>query len=225
MNKGTFVAVAIATTLAVEACANDDVYLSVGFGKSNFQQVKSDGWWYQNYYSHEFDGDSNALSIHLGVKLSKRFALEFGYDDLGKSDGFSGATQPDHTYSIATASCNGHCNPTEWYWLHQEMKAFTVSGIGFFPVTENLSLTGRLGIYSAETKFTAMAQRQSEIPEPYGRHASRIVLHDNTNGYYYGLGISYKNFGIEYISYPNIGGKEHPAKDVDSVMLSYRFAL
>lgn len=223
----------IATLLvlsSVPAAANDDMYIDLGLGKSNFHQVETEGWWRFRYYSNEFDGDSNAISIALGKKLSDRYAIELGYIDLGKSDGFSGATQPDTTYDMKAANCNP-CNPTEWYWLHQEIKAYTVSGIGRL-TKGKWSLYGRLGGYYAKTKFTAMYQRHTEhdgteerTPDPYGRFARRNVYHDDVFGIYYAIGASYKRLSFEYQEYPNIGGPEHPAHDVSAFMLSYRVSF
>jgi len=128
------------------------------------------------------DDSDTAFKIFGGYQINRNFAAELGYADLGK----------------AKADAAG---------LTAEIKssAWDLSLIGSYPINEQFSIFGRLGVYMADTK----ADTNFGINESH-----------SNNDLTYGFGARYdvtQNLGLraEWQRYSQVGGGDIGKSDVD----------
>lgn len=130
-------------TLAVPAQAADNGwYLGLGAGASNSlldydktKQALSDGGF---AYSHSDDDQDAAFRAFAGYRLHRNFALEGGYFDLG-----------EFSHRAITVP-QGQLDTTV------RVRGLNLDLVGFLPMTEKLSLLGRVGAHYAKAKTHMM---------------------------------------------------------------------
>jgi OOP family OmpA-OmpF porin len=115
-----------------------------------------------------FDTDERDLGfkLFLGKQLNENFSVEAGYFDLGK---FSVA---------ATTAGNGRFQGESGF------RGVNLDLVGQLPLTQRLSLLGRVGMQYAQTRTDFSGNRLAAVTRP---HAS-----ENKLGPKFGLGLQYK---------------------------------
>lgn len=182
--------------------------VTTAFAGSAFAQRTPDAGWYAGLSIGQSEADGTcsgivglnvscddkdtAWKIFGGYQINRTFAAEFGYTDLGEV-----------TASVPGASAK------------VESTAWELVGIGALPVGERFSLYGKLGLYRAETEFSATG-----LPR---------IKEDNTD-LTYGFGVRYdfaRNFGVraEWQRYSDVGGGQIGEDDIDvlSIGAIWRF--
>jgi OOP family OmpA-OmpF porin len=164
-------------------------YIGGGIGQSKFKDACSG-----SFTGVSCDDKDTAFKIFGGYQFNKNIAAEVGYTDLGK----------------AKASGAG-------VTAEQKATAWELSALGSFPVWQQLSILGRLGLYYGEGKVDA--------PGVSGKK--------NTTDLTYGLGVGYdftRNLGVrgEWQRYAKVkfeaGGTSGDADvDVLGVSVLWRF--
>src|SRR2546421_1345522 len=141
------------------------------------------------------DDEDTAFRLFGGYQVNRNFAAELGYADLGKVKATAGAVNADIKAS-----------------------AWDLSAIGSFPVANQFSLFGRLGLFVSEAKLGGTSSGKK-----------------TTNGLTFGLGAQYdfnRNIGVraEWQRYNDIkarnqatGAEGKSDYDVLGVSLLYRF--
>jgi OOP family OmpA-OmpF porin len=138
------------------------------------------------------DQTDTAFRLFLGYQFNPNIAAEFGYSDLGKS-------------KLAVGPFSGDVKASAW----------DLSAVGSFPVANQFSILGRLGLFHGETKA-----------EGFGASSK-----DTKTGVLWGLGGQFdlnKNIGFraEWNRYSKMGGDNFGEKfnvDVFNVSALYRF--
>jgi len=125
------------------------------------------------------DDKDTAFKILGGYHINRTFGVELGYTDLGKSEGAGQSVKAS---------------------------AWEVVGIGAFPVANNFSVYGKLGVFRAETKGSAPGFSAKE---------------DNSD-LTYGAGVQYdfsRDFGVrgEWQRYGKVGGGAIGKSDIDVI--------
>jgi len=138
------------------------------------------------------DDKDTAFKIFGGYQINRNFGAELGYTDLGKVEAKGGGV---------TASV--------------EAKAFELVGVGRFPINNQFSIYGKLGLYRADSK---------------GRSNVGVSADETNTDLTYGVGVQYNftgNLGVrgEWQRYSSVGGGDIGDSDVDvlSVGLVYKF--
>jgi OmpA-OmpF porin, OOP family len=128
------------------------------------------------------DKKDTAWKIFGGYQINPMFAAELGYSDLGKA-------------SASAAGVSASVEATAWELV----------GVGAFPINNQFSVFGKLGVYRAEVK---------------GR-SNVGVSADNTNSdLTFGAGVRYnftRNIGVraEWQRYSDVGGGSVGKGDID----------
>ena len=138
------------------------------------------------------DDADTAWRVLGGYQINRSFAAELGYHNLGKAKASAGG---------ATAEV--------------EANAWELVGIGAYPVMDNFSVYGKLGLYSGKAKGTSN----------FGVSAS-----DTNTDFTFGFGAQYdlsRQLGVrgEYQKYNDLGGDNVGKTDVDvfSIGVIWRF--
>lgn len=97
-------------------------YVGVGVVSSQHKYNAANDTTSGDRKSNEWGG-----KIYGGVQLDKTWGVEAGYTDFGKSD-----------YSYTVGAANGR--------IESDSKSFYLAGKGNFPINQQLSLTGKLGV-------------------------------------------------------------------------------
>lgn len=133
------------------------------------------------------DDEDTAWKVFAGYQFHRNFAAELGYTKMGKV-----------TASLGT--------------LREEAKAtaWEISALGAWPVTEQFSVFGRLGLYRAEVKDET--------------NFAGNVEHTN-NDLTYGLGLQFaftRNVAVraEWQRYADVGGGDIDKSNVDVIGIS-----
>lgn len=216
--------------LSAPAYADSPFYGVIRFGSTKMQHHPDDGWWWQSRYEHTFDEQSNNYGLGLGWKFTERAALELDFQNFGEYNGYSGWTQPDSTYDMG-GNCVGACNPTQYGFLHAEVRGVTLSGTYTYPVTKKLGLMARAGLFYVKTNFVERHSlnrddpnnsRIIQEPDPYRTtyHTQKYINHafDTMAG----AGITYERFSLEYTWFPGMGQGQSPFRDVSTITVSYK---
>lgn len=138
------------------------------------------------------DDKDTAFKLFGGYQFNKNIAAEVGYTDLGKAKSTGG----------------GEAKATAW----------ELSAVGAFPVWQQLSILGRLGLYYGEGKLSGTGADNKK----------------NTTDLTYGLGVGWdfnKNLGVrgEWQRYSKVkfedslGGSGDTDVDVLGVSVLWRF--
>jgi hypothetical protein len=126
-----------------------------------------------------FDHKDTAYSLYAGYRLNRYLAFEGGYAKLGTISSRSRATGnfPQEPGSLITT-------------LESEMSGFTVSALGWLPLTRDWEVFVRGGALFAQNKlsFNLRAQGNEFIP-PTGPDLS-ASLSDGGTDYFAGVGIT-----------------------------------
>jgi len=165
-------------------------YVGGGFGQSKFKDACSGG----SFPGVSCDDKDTAFKIFGGYQFNKNIAAEVGYTDLGKAKASGGGVTAE-----------------------EKATAWELSAVGSFPVWQQLSILGRLGLYYGEGKVDA--------PGVSGKK--------NTTDLTYGLGVGWdftKNLGVrgEWQRYSKVkfeaaGASDESDVDVLGVSVLWRF--
>ncbi|HEY7238826.1 MAG TPA: outer membrane beta-barrel protein [Burkholderiales bacterium] len=138
------------------------------------------------------DDKDTAFKIFGGYQINRNFGVELGYTDLGKVEASGGGV----TASVETT-------------------ALELVGVGSYPVNNQFSIYGKLGLYRADSK---------------GRSNIGLSADETNTDLTFGLGVQYNftsNLGVrgEWQRYSSVGGGDIGESDVDvlSVGLVYKF--
>jgi OmpA-OmpF porin, OOP family len=128
------------------------------------------------------DDKDTAWKIFGGYQLNRNFSAELGYSNLGEAKASAGGV-------------NASVEATAW----------DLVGVGSFPVTNQFSVYGKLGVYRAETE---------------GRSNVGVSADETNSGLTYGFGVRYdftRNLGVraEWQRYGDVGGGSIGESDVD----------
>lgn len=198
-------------------------YAAIGTGEVEIKQRRENMWWYQEGFSHEFDEETNGYTITIGKQITRRFAIEIDYRNLGEFNSYAGYVQPDSNYDPITRGCNGPCNRTQWGWHHAEVKGFGLSILGNYPVTKNLSATARVGMYyyRSETRV-----RVTDLdPDPYARYTVTWEQTETALAHFYGVGMAYKQFLLEAVKYSDVSSSLSPHGDAVGIMVRFSIPM
>jgi OOP family OmpA-OmpF porin len=131
--KKIITAVALAAGLVSAPAFAQSWYVGFGAGIGNLGKTGQDITGLSNA---TIDDSDKTYTIRLGYRLSKHFAIEGGYYDLGKYT-FSGRSGAIDVSGSAKA------------------KSFGLSAVGILPMGDSFELYGRLGIEESEIKANA----------------------------------------------------------------------
>ena len=171
IRKSTIAALSIAAAgFALPAAAQMNMsafYAGVGIGQSKAKD------WCSGAGGISCDDKDTAWKVFGGYQFSRNFAAEFGYVKLGEFNASTGGL-------------------TDTAKVH----AWELSAIGAWPLMQQLSIFGRLGVYRANAKEET--------------NFAGSVEHTN-NDLTYGVGLGYdftRNLGlrVEWQRYQKVGG-------------------
>lgn len=111
-------------------------YLGLGAGSSSAKFNSDDFSLGLPQVAESADTKSTGWKVFAGFRFNEYVAAEVGYVDLGKFK---------YNYNGGGAGMAG---------LDYTVSGFTLSGIGAFPVSEDFSLFGRVGVFGSSTKLT-----------------------------------------------------------------------
>jgi OmpA-OmpF porin, OOP family len=164
--------------------------------------------------SSSLDDSDTAWSLFGGYRVSRFFALEAGYQDLGaatyRSSGTIGIFGVPGTFP---ASAN----------VDFESSGFTAAGVGTIPMGEKFDVHGRLGVLFADTEATLSVGVAGE--------SGSESFSASSQGMFYGVGAALhlgKNWSIslDYLMFKDVGDEEETGEaDVDSVTLGVSYRL
>ena len=189
--QGVFAALGVALSLAAAApalAADNGFYVGGSAGTTKWNIGPSD-----ILTTGSIDNNDTAYKIFGGYDFTKNWGVELGYADLGKYE-FNG------TYG--GVSVRGDVKIT----------AYTLVGVGTFPITDELAVFGKLGMYSWDAKASASSGSINGSATGTGSNAL------------YGLGMKF-NFN-DHLSmrgeYERFHDTDNPI-DVFSVGVAYKF--
>lgn len=139
--------------------------------------------------SFSYDDEDTGVKLFAGINVNKNLAVEFGYTDLGGIkldlsliDDGSFTMDPSTTYISVRASVDG----------------FHGTVIGKLPISELISLNGRIGLYLWEMDSTLSIQDSTNSFV----NGSESYLDDREGeDLFYGIGLDIGWFGISYEIY------------------------
>jgi opacity protein-like surface antigen len=173
--------------------------------------------WSQAYVGGAFgaarygDDADRAWKLFAGYQANRYFSAELSYVDLGRAA------------TVSTGQSFLGPTTTE---SRTRTKAWELVGIGWLPVLERLSVTGKAGLYRSDVKRET---RNSGFPS-FVPASQDFRAHNN--GFTLGVGTSYRisrglDVRAEWQRYFGVGddGASVPETDIDllSVGLTYRF--
>lgn len=155
--------------------------------------------------SFEADDSDTAVKIFAGTPINESFGVELGYVDLGEiSLDFSLIDDGSSTGDPSTTIISGA----------DSVAGFSAGLVGSIPVSDSVSLNGRLGIYFWQL------DSEAAIEDTTGAFDNlRDSSSDNGNDAYYGLGLDIGWLGLFYEVYDVDG------EDVDFLGISASFEL
>jgi OOP family OmpA-OmpF porin len=148
----------------------------------------------------------SAWKIYLGYQFNRHFALEGGYADFGR---FSLAT----TTTLPATNTGGNVRANAW----------SLDAVGYAPLSERLSLFGKLGAQRWEqTNRVAMLNAGAVSPSSISARGSDVT---------FGTGLRYdfaRNVGLrfEWERFVNVGDAATTGRgniDLIAIGLQYRF--
>ena len=124
------------------------------------------------------DDKDTAWGLFAGYRLHRNFAAEIGYHDLG------------------SASAGGS---------HFDATAWELVGLGIWPINDQFSVYGKLGLFRGEAKSAGLSESNTDLT--------------------YGIGGQFdatQNIGlrVEWQRYPSLGGGALVKSDVDVLRLA-----
>jgi hypothetical protein len=151
-----------------------------------------------------FDDESSGWSIDVGYRFTEFFAVELGYDDLGR---FSGETPVAATAPLFTPA------PTDLFYVppapfigvvvagppppqpELEARAFNLAARFGIDITERFRAIWHLGLARAEFEAggsTTFLVAPATISEPFEEVSVPFANPGNETGYFFGFGIGWK---------------------------------
>ncbi len=169
----------------------DSTFGSLGFTTSSSMDETDTGW-----------------KLFAGYQFNPYFAVEGGYVDLGEFSFSTSVTAAPAGYT--TGSLSGNV---------KTKNGFLVDAVGIWPVTDKVSVFGKLGAYSMKTELSASGSSGS-----LSESSTDSDLH-------WGIGAGYdfdKNFGarLEWERFNDVGNKDKTGEmnvDLLSVGVVYKF--
>jgi len=143
------------------------------------------------------DDSDSAWKIFGGYQINRNFAVELGYSDLGK---ISASLPPIFFPGVGTFASN----------LTIETTAFELVGVGSFPVNQNFSLYGKIGLYRADSDVKVTLVGGPSVTDS-----------DTNTDLTFGLGVRYdftRNLGVraEWQRYSSVqAGSTSETADLD----------
>jgi len=228
MNK--FIPIALVALISAPAAANDDFYLTLGFGEARIEQNGTPGWWNVNGIERKFDEKTNTWEIGAGYKLTANLATEFSYQNLGEFNSFTGyPIDADNTYDNHSMSCpGGPCPPTIWSHHHGEVELFKITARYEFPSFKGFTPYVKGGYHRSRTTFEVRSVVVGDPTNQYGNFARNYATSpykDVNRDTHYGIGISKGNWALEYTKFFGVGSGNDAYDDASSFMFRYRVAL
>lgn len=166
---GVVAAMAGLLAVPVVQAADSGWYAGASIGQSRSKNVDlaiiDDG----SFTSQSDDRSDTAWKLFGGYRLSRHWAVEGGWVDLGK---ISGSAVSDGTGSVYNAGAvTGEA----------EGRGLFLAGVGSLPVTDRISLSARAGLFH----WKAKGQRTNSA---FGTYRFK----DTGTDYLYGVGASYR---------------------------------
>lgn len=209
--------------------AQAQFYGIAGFGKSQLIESRTDNDFHQNGFGDMTEDRSNAWKLGVGYKLSRNFAFEVDYRDLGQFNQTSMYVSDlggEGHYN--GHGCNGECEATSISYQHGTTKGIGASFLAY--PDWNVAPFIRAGAFWHSSKFYS-AQKFGSLPtqKQFG------VFHDNAEAPDYktpfrseglnamvGAGIRAGMFDVEYTYYSKVQSWCAPYQNISSLMVSVR---
>lgn len=141
------IATALLAMILVSPAYAENFYIGVALGASHYADVKkqfqdevadieADGFIVTD--SDLDDTDAPIAKLVLGYTITRHFAIETAYIDMGAVT--VGATVTDGVDTVA---------------VHETAyaKGFVISGVGIYPLPNRFALTGKIGLFMWDTKL------------------------------------------------------------------------
>lgn len=214
MNIAARVVLVLTATLAFSASGwaqEAGVYVGGSLGQAKYRSECP---------GSQCDGNDGSWRLFAGYQFNRYFSAELGFADLGRTSA-SGIPGPI-TVTTSTSST-----------LDTEATAWDLVGVGALPLSERLSLTGKLGLYQADVKSRLVRTIFSRLvtpPAPVGGSPFVTESREDDSGVTFGLGVRYdftRHLGVraEWQRYGKVGTGATGESDIDvlSAGLVYRF--
>ncbi len=134
-----------------------------------------------------FDDSDTAIKLFAGYSVNDYFNLEFGYSDLGESSFEGSLDSNDPVVGIGSLDMA----------IKESLDGIYFAAVGVLPLSENVSLNGRLGLYfwNYDTDL--------QITDPDGLLGVQGSVSGSEDGedIFYGVGLDIGWFGVFYESY------------------------
>jgi OmpA-OmpF porin, OOP family len=181
-------ALAAGPALAQNAQTQTGVYLIGGIGQS-MADFNSADYPTEDGFERRIDDKDTSWNIGVGYRFHRYVAVELGYANLGEFNvGYTG------TGAFAGETAN----------FAYEVSAWKLAAAGIYPINEQFSLIGKLGVALSKAEVRA-TESDGVITETGSASKSRSSL-------LWGLGAQYdfnRSFGVraEYENYGNVGSE------------------
>ena len=194
----------------IAVCASsayaENLYVVGSVGQSRFNADganQNDSQFTSNGASVQSSSSGNTdtgYKLLLGKQINPNFAIEGGYLDFGKT-----------SYNATLSDGSGAASVKARGWV--------VDAVGIYPVTKDLSLFGKAGLYRSDTTTNVSASSTS-LGSAYGTSNSR-----SGNDLNYGIGLTYaidKTFSVrgELEQFRNVADNVSPGGKSNINLLS-----
>lgn len=222
---------ALLLALLVSTSANAQVYGTISFGKSKFNNPV--GVWHDfkpiTYYGFSWVAmeQSNTWSIGLGKKY-RWGSLEAAFHDFGETKSYAGYPYDEGSPSLPS-ECDYPCTAPQWVYHYGTAQGISLSALPEYSFWKNAGLFARFGatLYRATFEYHI-----ADIAQSPNRRASVPVKWEPTYAIspMYGIGIRLGHVSLEVSRHQKIEAKhpEHQTgsfQQIDTVTISYRVPL
>ncbi len=194
------VAYAVGSLGISNAATAEDWYVEAGLGQS---EVTDFGCGSPLFATCSADDTDTSYSIRGGYRFHENLAMEFGFTYLG------------------SAKADGTLPPAVLFNTHLESWAYDVAAVGTWPVSEQISVFGRIGF--------ASWKREADIF--IGGGVGFTSMSDSGTDPVYGFGAEFAahervTVRLQWQRFSDVGGDDTGESDIDviSVMPSCRYA-
>ena len=134
-----------------------------------------------------FDDSDTAIKLFAGYSVNDHLNLEFGYSDLGEATFEGTLDSNDPVIGIGSMGAA----------TKESLDGIYFAAVGVLPLSENVSLNGRLGVYFWNYDIAL------QIADPDGLLGVQGSVSGSEDGedIFYGVGLDIGWFGIFYESY------------------------
>jgi OOP family OmpA-OmpF porin len=158
------------------------LYIGAGYGHSSYDPDLSSSW-----ASTKADDSSDYYNLYVGYDLNQYIAIEGGYYNLGEISYSSSSTGRVITQDL-TETLNLKSTA--------EFDGFTIALAGHYPIIENISLFGKLGLMKWEKDTSGTLHIESSYKNANGdvtteQSYSNYSGSNDDNDLFYGIGASY----------------------------------